>query len=66
MPGCARISGSLHMTTHTAVFIKTLKALRSDPRWCSCIISSAQDHDVAAITRDESAAMLSCKGESIK
>ena len=34
----ARISGSLHMTVHTAVLIETLKALGADLRWCSCII----------------------------
>ena len=58
MPGCASISGYLHMTTQTTVLIKTLKALISDLRWLSCNIFSAQDHTVAVIAHDESAAMF--------
>ena len=66
MPGCTCIAGSLRMTTQTAVFVETLKALSSDLRWCSCNIFSTQDHTVAVITHDESAALFSWKGESLK
>lgn len=33
-----RISGSLHMTTETAILIETLVELGADVRWCSCNI----------------------------
>ena len=65
MPGCARIAGYLHIDIHTAVLIETIKALLSDLRWCSCKIFSAQDHTVAVITHDKSAAVFSWKGESL-
>jgi adenosylhomocysteinase len=39
----AKISGSLHMTTQTAVLIETLTALGAEVRWCSCNIFSTQD-----------------------
>jgi adenosylhomocysteinase len=45
----ARITGSLHMTTQTAVLIETLTALGADVRWCSCNIFSTQDHAAAAV-----------------
>ena len=54
------------MTTHTAVLIETLKALSSDLRWCSHKIFSTQDHTVAVIINDESAAVLPWKGESLE
>ena len=66
MAGCARISESLHMTIQTAVLVETLKSLSSDLHWCSCKIFSTQDHTVAAITHDESAAVFSWKGESLE
>ena len=44
----ARIAGSLHMTTQTAVLIETLVALGADVRWVSCNIFSTQDHAAAA------------------
>ncbi len=44
-----RITGSLHMTTQTAVLIETLKALGADVRWASCNIFSTQDEAAAAI-----------------
>ena len=66
MTGCAYIAGSLHMTIQTAVFIETIKALRSDLCWCSCKIFSNQDKTVAVITYDKSAPVFSCKAESIK
>src|SRR6201994_3984293 len=45
----ARITGSLHMTTQTAVLIETLTALGAEVRWASCNIFSTQDHAAAAI-----------------
>ena len=66
MTGCACITGSLHMTIQTAVSIETLKALRSDLRWYSCNIFSTQDHAVASITHDESAAAFSWNSEILE
>jgi adenosylhomocysteinase len=45
----ARIAGSLHMTTQTAVLIETLVALGAQVRWASCNIFSTQDDAAAAI-----------------
>jgi adenosylhomocysteinase len=45
----ARISGSLHMTSQTAVLIETLVALGAQVRWASCNIFSTQDHAAAAV-----------------
>lgn len=45
----ARIAGSLHMTTETAVLIETLVALGAQVRWASCNPLSTQDHAAAAI-----------------
>ena len=45
----ARIGGSLHMTTQTAVLIETLVALGADVRWASCNIFSTEDGAAAAI-----------------
>jgi adenosylhomocysteinase len=45
----ARIAGSLHMTTQTAVLIETLVALGAEVRWASCNIFSTQDHAAAAV-----------------
>ncbi|MFM2090277.1 MAG: Adenosylhomocysteinase [Planctomycetota bacterium] len=45
----ARITGSLHMTTQTAVLIETLQALGAKVRWASCNIFSTQDQAAAAI-----------------
>ena len=66
MPGCACISGSLRMTIQTEALIGTLKALRSDLCWCSCNFIAIQEHTVAVITHDESAAVFYWKGKSIK
>lgn len=44
----ARVMGSLHMTTQTAVLIETLVALGADVRWVSCNIFSTQDSAAAA------------------
>ncbi|KAL3727104.1 hypothetical protein ACJRO7_031928 [Eucalyptus globulus] len=61
----ARITGSLHMTSQTAVLIETLTALGAEVRWCSCNIFSTQDHAAAAIARD-SAAVFAWKGETLQ
>ena len=54
------------MTIQTAVLIETLKALRSDP-CCYCYKNfSTQDHAVASITYDESAAVFSWNSEILK
>ena len=45
----ARIAGSLHMTTQTAVLIETLVALGAQVRWASCNIFSTQDEAAAAV-----------------
>src|SRR6202166_1874628 len=45
----ARIAGSLHMTSQTAVLIETLVSLGAEARWASCNIFSTQDHAAAAI-----------------
>src|SRR4051795_4852899 len=45
----ARIAGSIHMTTQTAVLIETLVALGAEVRWASCNIFSTQDQAAAAI-----------------
>lgn len=47
----ARISGSLHMTTQTAVLIETLQALGAEVRWTSCNIFSTVDQAAAAIAK---------------
>ena len=66
MPGCARITGSLHVNIQMAVLIEILKDLSSDICWCSCKILSTKDHTVDVITHDEYADLFSCKGDSIK
>ena len=63
MPGCARISGSLHMNIQTSVLIGSLQALISDLCWCSCNIFSTQDHILDSIMGDKSAAVFPWKGE---
>jgi len=45
----ARIAGSLHMTTQTAVLIETLLALGAEVRWSSCNIYSTHNPAAAAI-----------------
>nr|GMD65552.1 adenosylhomocysteinase [Ipomoea batatas] len=61
----ARISGSMHVTTETAVLIDTLIALGAQIRWCSSNIFSTQDPVAAAIARD-SAAIFAWKGETLQ
>ena len=45
----ARVAGSLHMTTQTAVLIETLVALGAEVRWASCNIFSTEDGAAAAV-----------------
>lgn len=68
----ARIAGSLHMTTQTAVLIETLVALGAELRWASCNIFSTQDDAAAAIvvgpgtfSAPAGVPVFAVKGESI-
>jgi adenosylhomocysteinase len=61
----AKISGSLHMTTQTAVLIETLTALGAEVRWCSCNIFSTQDQAAAAMVASRSANVFAWKGETL-
>jgi len=45
----ARITGSLHMTTETAVLIETLLHLGAQVRWSSCNRFSTEDQAAAAV-----------------
>lgn len=45
----ARIAGSLHMTSQTAVLIETLIALGAEVRWSSCNIYSTHNPAAAAV-----------------
>jgi adenosylhomocysteinase len=47
----ARIAGSLHMTTETAILIETLVELGAEVRWSSCNIFSTVDAAAAAIAK---------------
>ena len=60
----ARVMGSLHMTTQTAVLIETLTALGAEVRWCSCNIFSTQDQAAAAIAQT-GIPVFAWKGESL-
>ncbi|HNT98175.1 MAG TPA: adenosylhomocysteinase, partial [Elusimicrobiales bacterium] len=60
----ARVMGSLHMTTQTAVLIETLAALGAEVRWCSCNIFSTQDQAAAAIAR-AGIPVFAWKGETL-
>ncbi|GAA2066019.1 adenosylhomocysteinase [Williamsia deligens] len=70
----ARISGSLHMTTQTAVLIETLTSLGAEVRWASCNIFSTQDHAAAAIVvgphgtpeEPQGVPVFAWKGESLE
>lgn len=62
----AKISGSLHMTTQTAVLIETLTALGAEVRWCSCNIYSTQDESAAAIVAARTANVFAWKGETLE
>jgi adenosylhomocysteinase len=60
----ARVMGSLHMTTQTAVLIETLAALGAEVRWCSCNIYSTQDEAAAAIAK-AGIPVFAWKGETL-
>ncbi len=60
----ARVMGSLHMTTQTAVLIETLVSLGADVRWCSCNIYSTQDEAAAAIAK-AGVPVFAWKGETL-
>ncbi len=69
----ARIAGSLHMTTQTAVLIETLTALGADVRWASCNVFSTQDDAAAAIvvgpgtySAPAGVPVFAVKGESLR
>jgi adenosylhomocysteinase len=61
----ARVTGSLHMTTQTAVLIETLTALGAEVRWASCNIFSTQDHAAAAIAAT-GVPVFAWKGETLE
>lgn len=61
----ARIAGCLHMTTQTAVLIKTLVRLGAEVRWSSCNIFSTQDHAAAAVAK-MGVPVFAWKGETEK
>jgi adenosylhomocysteinase len=60
-----RVSGSLHMTTETAVLIETLVALGANVRWASCNIFSTQD-DAAAAIAVTGTPVFAWKGETLE
>ncbi len=70
----ARVAGSLHMTTQTAVLIETLVALGAEVRWASCNIFSTQDHAAAAVVvgpegtveNPQGVPVFAWKGESLE
>src|SRR5262245_57547800 len=61
----ARIAGSLHMTTQTAVLIETLQALGAEIRWASCNIFSTYDPAAAALAV-KGTAVFARKGETLE
>src|SRR6476469_1369099 len=61
----ARIAGSLHMTSQTAVLIETLIDLGAEVRWASCNIFSTQDHAAAAIAA-RNIPVFAIKGETLE
>lgn len=60
-----RITGSLHMTTETAVLIETLRALGAQVQWASCNIFSTQDDAAAAIAK-AGIPVFAWKGETLE
>jgi adenosylhomocysteinase len=61
----ARIAGSLHMTSQTAVLIETLQALGAEIRWASCNIFSTHDPAAAAIAA-KGTSVFAKKGETLQ
>jgi len=70
----AKVMGSLHMTTQTAVLIETLTDLGADVRWVSCNIFSTQDTAAAAVAvgrtgtvdNPQGTAVFAWKGETLE
>src|SRR6266540_246289 len=60
-----RVTGSLHMTTETAILIETLVDLGASVRWASCNIFSTQDQAAAAIAK-AGIPVFAWKGESLE
>src|SRR5258706_275490 len=60
-----RITGSLHMTTETAILIETLVDLGANVRWASCNIFSTQDQAAAAIAKAK-IPVFAWKGETLE
>ena len=60
-----KVTGSLHMTTETAVLIETLVALGAQVRWASCNIYSTRDTAAAAIAAT-GVNVYAWKGETLK
>ena len=60
-----RITGSLHMTTQTAVLIETLVDLGASVRWASCNIFSTQDEAASAIAA-AGVPVFAWKGETLE
>src|SRR5713226_2248844 len=60
-----RITGSLHMTTETAILIETLSELGASVRWASCNIFSTQDHAAAAVAK-AGIPVFAWKGETLE
>ncbi len=60
-----RLTGSLHLTTETAVLIETLTALGADVRWCSCNIYSTRDSAAAAVAA-AGVPVFAWKGETLQ
>ena len=60
-----RITGSLHMTTETAILIETLVDLGANVRWASCNIFSTQDQAAAAIAK-AGIPVFAWKGETLE
>ncbi len=70
----ARVMGSLHMTTQTAVLIETLVDMGADVRWVSCNIFSTQDSAAAAavigpkgtLDKPQGVPVFAWKGETLE
>ena len=60
-----RVTGSLHMTTETAILIETLVDLGASVRWASCNIFSTQDQAAAAIAKT-GVPVFAWKGETLE
>jgi len=65
LKGRCRVTGSLHMTTETAILIETLVDLGANVRWASCNIFSTQDQAAAAIAK-AGIPVFAWKGETLE